>query len=138
VPFALGETVGNRFDLKRLLDTGAADVVMFDVGWAGGLSEARRLIALAEAYDRPISPHDCTGPVVLTAGVHLAVSSPNALLQETVRAYYTDWYRQLVTELPAIAGGYASPPTGPGLGLELQPGFESRPDARVRVTTSPD
>jgi galactonate dehydratase len=136
LPFALGETVGNRYDLKRLLDTGAADVVMFDVGWAGGLSEARRLIALTEAYDRPIAPHDCTGPVVFTAGVHLAVSSPNALLQETVRAYYTDWYTKLVTELPTISGGFAAPPTGPGLGLELLPGFESRPDVRVRITTS--
>jgi L-alanine-DL-glutamate epimerase-like enolase superfamily enzyme len=135
LPFALGETVGNRFELKRLLDTGAADIVMFDVSWAGGLSEARRLIALAETYDRPIAPHDCTGPVVLTAGVHLAVSSPNAFLQETVRTLCTDLYPQLVTELPVISGGYAVPQTGPGLGLDLQPGFESRADARVRITT---
>lgn len=135
LPFALGETVGNRYDLKRLLDTGAADVVMFDVSWAGGLSEARRFIALAETYERPIAPHDCTGPVVLTAGVHLAVSSPNAILQETVRALIADVYPQLVTELPVISGGYAAPPAGPGLGLDLQPGFESRPDACVRGTT---
>ena len=134
LPFALGETIGNRYDLKRLLDTGAADIVMFDVSWAGGISEARRLIALAETYDRPIAPHDCTGPVVLTAGVHLAVSTPNAILQETVRTLCTDLYPQLVTELPVISGGYAAPPAGPGLGLELQPGFESRPDARVRIT----
>jgi galactonate dehydratase len=136
LPFALGETVGNRYDLKRLLDTGAADVVMFDVSWAGGLSEARRLIALAETYDRPIAPHDCTGPVVLAAGVHLAVSSPNAILQETVRALIADVYPQLVTELPVISAGYAAPTTGPGLGLDLQPGFASRPDARVRLTSS--
>ncbi len=120
-----------------MLDTGAADIVMFDVSWAGGLSEARRLIALAETYDRPIAPHDCTGPCSLLTGWHVhlrRVSSPNAILQETVRTLCTDLYPQLVTDLPVISGGYAAPPAGPGLGLELQPGFESRPDARVRMT----
>jgi L-alanine-DL-glutamate epimerase-like enolase superfamily enzyme len=136
VPFALGETVGNRWDLKRLLDTGAADVVMYDFGWGGGISEARRVAALSEAYNRPLSPHDCTGPVALAAGVHLATSAPNALIQETVRAFYTDWYTELVTDLPEIAEGHAAPLETPGLGLELQPGLESRPDAHVRVTAA--
>src|SRR5256885_15029338 len=58
---------------------------MFDVGWCGGLSEAKKIAAMAEAALRPIAPHDCTGPVVLIASLHLALNAPNALFQE-VRA----------------------------------------------------
>jgi L-alanine-DL-glutamate epimerase-like enolase superfamily enzyme len=59
---------------------------------------------------------------------------PNALIQETVRAYYTGWYRDLVTEIPPIADGYIASLTGPGLGTELAPGLMDRPDAAVKVS----
>ena len=78
---------------------------MLDLGWCGGLSEAKKVAALAELHGVPIAPHDCTGPVGLTAGTHLAISTPNAVLQESVRAFYRGWYRDLVTELPAVVDG---------------------------------
>ena len=52
-----------------------------------------------------------------------------ALIQETVRAYYTGWYKELVTELPEVSEGHVSPSDGPGLGTELLPGLRERPDA---------
>ena len=84
---------------------------------------------MAEAYHLPVAPHDCTGPVVLTASIHLSINLPNALTQETVRAYYTGWYKELVTELPEVSDGHVSLPEGPGLGTELLPGLRERPDA---------
>ena len=54
---------------------------------------------MAEAHQLPVAPHDCTGPVVLTASSHLSLNAPNALLQETVRAFYTGWYKEIVTAL---------------------------------------
>jgi L-alanine-DL-glutamate epimerase-like enolase superfamily enzyme len=81
-----------------------------------------------------VAPHDCTGPVVWTASTHLSVNAPNALIQETVRAYYSSWYRDLVTELPVIEDGRIRPPEGPGLGTELQPGL--RVSDRVTTRTS--
>ena len=78
-----------------------------------------------------MAPHDCTGPVVLTACTHLSINLPNALIQETVRAYYTGWYRELVTDLPRIEDGMVFPTEGPGLGTELLPGLRERPDASV-------
>ena len=57
----------------------------------------------------------------------------NALIQESVRAFYTGWYRELVTELPVIADGHVSISDRPGLGLELLPGIEERHDATVRT-----
>jgi galactonate dehydratase len=112
--------------------------VMFDIGWVGGISEAKKVASLAETYDLPIAPHDCTGPVVLTAGTHLSANAPNALLQETVRAYYTGWYGDIVTTLPTVASGRITPPAGPGLGTALRPDLLQRPDAHVRVTSAGD
>jgi L-alanine-DL-glutamate epimerase-like enolase superfamily enzyme len=134
VRFAFGETMGNQFDFKRLFDTGAIDVVLFDFGWSGGISEGLRVAALAEAYGIPMAPHDCVGPVALCIGAHFSVSAPNVLIQETVRAYYTDWYKEIVTQLPVIGAGRIAPREAPGLGVELLPGLSSRPDAHVRVT----
>lgn len=134
VPFAFGETLGNHHDFKALFDTGAVDIVLFDFGWSGGISEGLRVAALAAAYGLPLAPHDCVGPVALCVGAHFSVSVANVLMQETVRAYYTDWYREVVTGLPVIGGGRITPSDRPGLGVELLAGLESRPDAHVRTT----
>jgi L-alanine-DL-glutamate epimerase-like enolase superfamily enzyme len=134
IPLTVGETIGTRFDYHRLLRTGAVSYLMFDVGWTGGISEAVRIASLAQTYGVPVAPHDCTGPVVLTAGSHLCAHLPNAVLQETVRAFYHGWYRDFVTELPKLEAGRITPPDGPGLGVELRPEVRDRPDLRVRTT----
>lgn len=64
---------------------------------------------MAEAFQRPIAPHDCTGPVVFAASIHLSLNAPNAIYQESVRAYYTSWYRDLVTVMPRIENGVIYP-----------------------------
>jgi L-alanine-DL-glutamate epimerase-like enolase superfamily enzyme len=133
--FAFGETLAGLHAYKRLFDTGAVDVVMFDFGWGGGISESRRVGALAEAYGLPVAPHDCVGPVALAVGAHFCVATANALIQETVRAYYTDWYNEIVVGLPVIGGGRVTPPAMPGLGVELRPDLASRPDTHVRVSS---
>ncbi|MBL8378997.1 MAG: mandelate racemase/muconate lactonizing enzyme family protein [Burkholderiales bacterium] len=130
------ETLAYKWGFRDYLETGVAGVVMPDLSWCGGLTEARKIAALAAAWQVPVAPHDCTGPVLLTASTHLSLHLPNALLQETVRAFYTGWYRELVTALPTIENGMISLPDTPGLGLELLPGLERRPDAIHRVIDS--
>jgi L-alanine-DL-glutamate epimerase-like enolase superfamily enzyme len=71
---------------------------------------------------------------VLTASAHLVSNAPNALMQETVRAYYHGWYREIVTEMPTISGGQICPPPGPGLGTKLRPGLTTGDDARTVFT----
>jgi L-alanine-DL-glutamate epimerase-like enolase superfamily enzyme len=71
---------------------------------------------------------------VLTASAHLVSNAPNALMQETVRAYYTGWYRDIVTEMPTIGDGRISPPPGPGLGTRLRPGLTAGSGASTKVT----
>jgi galactonate dehydratase len=134
VAITASETLGTRWSFRDLLEQHAAGIVMLDVSWCGGLSEARKIAAMAEAYHLPVAPHDCTGPVVLMASVHLSMNATNALIQETVRAFLSGWYSELVTHLPRIENGYVYPPEGPGLGTDLLPGLDRRPDATVRVS----
>lgn len=123
-PICASETLGSRFAFRDLLETGSAGVVMLDISWCGGISEARKIAAMAEAWHLPVAPHDCAGPVVLCASTHLSLNAPNALVQESVRAFYKTWYRDLVTALPEVKNGMITVPPGPGLGMELHPDLD--------------
>ena len=137
-PISASETLATRWGFRDLLETGVAGVVMLDISWCGGLSEARKIAAMAEAWHLPVAPHDCTGPVVLAASTHLALNAPNALVQESVRAFLRTWYRDLVTALPEVKGGMITVPPGPGLGLELNPELDRAFAVQRRVTTASD
>jgi galactonate dehydratase len=128
------ETLAYTHSFREYLETGVAGVAMLDLSWCGGLSEARKIAALAEAWHVPVAPHDCTGPVVYAASCHFSLHARNALIQESVRAFYTGWYTELVTELPPITKGEVTVNMKPGLGLDLLPGLDQRKDASVRVT----
>ncbi len=134
VPVTASETLSGRSAFRELMEKGAARIVMLDVSWCGGIGEAKKIATMAEARHLPVAPHDCTGPVVFTASTHLSVNLPNALVQESVRAYYTGWYKELVTALPSVADGHLKPPEGPGLGTDLLPGLRERPDAHLRTS----
>jgi galactonate dehydratase len=121
VPTAASETLGTRWAYRELLERAPVGVVIFDPAWVGGISEGKKVATLAEAWQLPIAPHDCSGPVEFAAAVHLSINAPNALVQESVRAFYTGWYRELVTEIPRVENGWVYPLTGPGLGTELLP-----------------
>src|SRR5215211_1296644 len=138
IPTTVSETLSTRWSFREVLEQGAARIIMLVLSWVGGIGEAKKIAAMAESYQLPVAPHDCTGPIVLIASMHLSLNAPNALIQETVRAYYTGWYTELVTDLPLIDAGYASLSNKPGLGTELLPGLTDRPDAHVRVSTADD
>ena len=128
------ETLAYTHSFREYLETGVAGVAMLDLSWCGGLSEARKIAALAEAWHVPVAPHDCTGPVVYAASCHFSLHARNALIQESVRAFYTGWYTELVTELPPITEGEVTVNMKPGLGLDLLPDLDRRKDASVRTT----
>jgi galactonate dehydratase len=135
IPTAASETLATRWSFRDLMQRVNVGIVIYDPVWAGGISEGKRISALAEAHHLPVAPHDCSGPVEFAAAVHLSTNVPNTYIQETVRAFYTGWYRELVTEVPRIDGGYVYPLEGPGLGTALLPEVLERPDAHVEVST---
>lgn len=134
VPLCASETLATRWRFRDLLETGAAGIVMLDLSWCGGISEARKIGAMAEAWHLPVAPHDCTGPVVLAASTHVSLNAPNALVQESVRAFYRTWYRDLVTAVPDVRNGMITVPPGPGLGLDLHPDLDARFTIHRRVS----
>jgi len=134
LPIAAGETLTGLPTFRHMLERQAVAMPILDIAWCGGLTEARKIAAMAEAFNLPVAAHDCTGPVVLAASTHLATHLGNCFIQEMVRAFYFGWYRELVTALPPLEDGMIRPPEGPGLGLALKPEVLHRPDARLRRT----
>jgi L-alanine-DL-glutamate epimerase-like enolase superfamily enzyme len=126
------ETLGSRWPYKELLERDATHIAMVDLCWAGGLTEGRKIASLAETWHRPFAAHDCIGPVGFAAAVHTSFSQPNTLIQESVRAFYTGWYNELVTAVPHIKDGFVYPMDGIGLGVELQQAVFNRPDLTLK------
>ena len=137
MPVAVGELLGGKAQFRDLLEQGVGLAIM-DIVWGGGLTEARKVAALADTYSIPFTGHDCTGPIALTASVHMTMHAPNVFIQEMVRAFYYGWYQDLVTELPPISNGRISAPQGPGLGTALNPYIFNRADVRTQKTTMSD
>ncbi|MFO0806333.1 MAG: mandelate racemase/muconate lactonizing enzyme family protein [Gemmataceae bacterium] len=133
-PILASEYLATRYEYKPLLEKQAADIVMIDPTWAGGITETKKVCAMAEAYKRPVAMHDCTGPFTLYAGIHLAINATNAIYQESVRAYLRVNYPELATELPTVESGHILAPTKPGIGTTLHPDIRKREGAVVRVS----
>ena len=131
VPVLASEYLVTRHQYLPLLERHAADIVMLDPTWTGGITESHKIGALADSFGLPVTMHDCTGPFTLLAGVHLALAAPNATYQETVRAYIRTWYRDVVPHSVVIEDGHILPPTEPGIGTSLLPDVLTRPDATV-------
>jgi L-alanine-DL-glutamate epimerase and related enzymes of enolase superfamily len=111
--------VVSRDEYRQVLDRRAADYVMIDPTWVGGISETRRVAELAQAFNVPALMHDCTGPLTLFAGLHVAAACTNVTLQETVRAHLKTLYPLLIDDVPVVRSGHLPLPSRPGLGVRL-------------------
>jgi L-alanine-DL-glutamate epimerase-like enolase superfamily enzyme len=134
LPLTISERLMTRWQYRELLAHQSARTVMPDISWVGGLSEARKIANMAETWYVPAAPHNCGGPILHAASLHLAANLTNLQIVESVRRHYADEYRELVGPLPSPRDGYFDLPAGPGLGIDLNPGLFDRPDAIRRET----
>jgi L-alanine-DL-glutamate epimerase-like enolase superfamily enzyme len=139
VPVVSGERLATRFHFRALLETGGAHIINPDLTWTGGLGELKRIGTMAEAYRRPLKPHNEGGPVHHVATAHVAANIPSLYLMETIRYNYRHVFPQLVEGLPPVVRGedgvaHLSLPTGPGLGISLRPEISEAPEVERRVT----
>src|SRR4051812_41916567 len=123
VPLATGERLYSRWDFRDVLSTGIA-VAQPDVSHAGGISEVRRIAALAEAYDVNVAPHCPLGPITLAASLQIDFAVPNFLIQEQSLGIEYGGGNELLDYLVdpgvfAFTDGHVERPTGPGLGIEV-------------------
>jgi len=134
LPLCLSERLMTRWGFREVLENRAARIIMPDICWCGGISEAKKIASMAEAYYLPVAPHNCGGPVLHAASAHLAANLTNLYILETVRRHYLDEYRGIVTNTLAARDGVIPVPAGPGLGMELEPAVLARPDAVIQRT----
>ncbi len=132
LPLCISERLMTRWGFRELLENRAARIIMPDIAWCGGLSEAKKIAAMAETWYLPVAPHNCGGPVLHFASAHLAANLTNLAVLETVRRHYLDEYQGLLTRTLAPENGWLPLPPGPGLGVELAPGVLERPGVSVR------
>lgn len=132
-PLVMSERLMTRWQFREVLESGVAQIINPDICWCGGLSEARKIAALAETYYVPVAPHNCGGPVLHVASLHLAQSLPNFMILESVRRHYLKEYLDLVSFTGAAQGGYFRAPSGPGLGIELFPSVLQREGVQIQT-----
>jgi len=130
IPIAHSETMATRYQLKDFLEAKALDILMFDLCWCGGISEAKKM---ADAYHIPGSPHTCGGPLLYVASAHLCTAIPNFCYMESNYWKYTHQYPYFVNNVPVPLEGYITAPEGPGLGVEIMPELFRNGDAVVET-----
>jgi galactonate dehydratase len=122
IPIAAGERVYTRQGFRRLLEPQSVDILQPDVGTCGGIFEARKIAAMAEAYNMRVTPHNCGSMLSTAASLQLAACVPNFMTQE-VYPYFPErpGYVQVLESSPeaAIRGGFIDVPRAPGLGVAL-------------------
>jgi 2-dehydro-3-deoxyphosphogalactonate aldolase len=116
IPIATGERLLTKYEFANVLEKRAAQIIQLDVGHCGGIMESKKIAGMAEAHYAMIAPHMYCGPVAAAAAIQLATCSPNFLIQEYNA---TDFHATLLKEPLRFEEGYVAPPSGPGLGVEL-------------------
>ena len=116
IPIATGERLVTKFEFANVLQQQAAQIIQLDVGQCGGILEAKKIAGLAEAHYAMIAPHMYCGPVAAAAAVQLDTCSPNFLIQEYNGG---SLHSEIFKEPIRFDQGIITPPTGPGLGVEL-------------------
>jgi galactonate dehydratase len=133
MPVACGENLGSGANgYRSMIDTKAVDVMIMDLGWGGGITEALPLINKSHEAGLEIAFHDCTGPVSLAVATEVSLASPNAKVQEVARAFWHGWYKQMATGYPELATGVINSSQAIGHGASLLPEFLKSSDTFVR------
>ena len=131
VPICMSETLATRYEYREFLESGACDVIMYDLTWCGGISEAKKISDMADTYFIPTSPHTCGGPLLWFASIHLCTALPNFLVMESNYWKYTHQFPYFINNVPVPENGMVRPPELPGLGAEIKPELFKNGDAIV-------
>jgi galactonate dehydratase len=133
IPIAHSETLATRYQLKDFLEAKALDILMFDLCWCGGITEAKKMCDMADAYHIPGSPHTCGGPLLYVASAHLTTAIPNFCYMESNYWKYTHQYPYFINNVPIPQDGFVKAPDGPGLGIEIREELFRNGDAIVET-----
>jgi L-alanine-DL-glutamate epimerase-like enolase superfamily enzyme len=133
VPIAHSETIATRYEVKDFLQAKAMDILMYDLCWCGGPSEAKRMSDMADAYNIPTSPHTAGGPLLWLASIHVCTAISNFCYMESNYWKYTHQYPYFLKTVPVPVDGYVTATETPGLGAEIRPELFTNGDAIVET-----
>jgi len=136
VPVCMSETLASRYEYREFFELKACDVVMYDVTWCGGVSEAKKISDMADTYFIPTSPHTCGGPLLYICSTHLCAALPNFLIMESNYWKYTHQFPYFVKNVPVPVDGHVTPPEAPGIGAGIKPELFRNGDAIVETVAS--
>ena len=125
VPLATGERLLTRSEFLPILQDGLIDVAQPDVCHAGGITELRKISNLCETFGVLMAPHNPLGPIATMVNVHMALTTPNFLIQEVMRAD-VPWRAEVFQGVPEIKDGHLLPPTALGIGVEIDENAASK------------
>lgn len=119
IPIATGERLFLRWGFREILELGAASLLQPDPCHAGGISETRRIAAMAETYYAGLAPHNPYGPLATAVSVHIDLASPNFVIQEMIDPESAPQAQALLKDPLPVVDGHILPPVRPGLGVEV-------------------
>jgi L-alanine-DL-glutamate epimerase-like enolase superfamily enzyme len=130
---AVSERLATKYRFREVLERKAADVIILDIAWCGGISEAKKIVDMADAYYIPFATHNYGGPLLWASSIHLATASKNCFITESSWDMYTNVFPYFIKNVPQVVDGFVSPPEGPGIGLEFSDEPIKNGDAVVEV-----
>ncbi len=134
LPLTISERMAGQMPFQQLLESRAANYIMFDLCWAGGLSEARKIANTANAYQLPVAPHTAGGPLLFYSSSHLTTALTNVWIQESCQRFYEkDWLQMLDNPIIPENGTIAAPEL-PGFGMQVKPEVWEHPNVVRRVS----
>jgi galactonate dehydratase len=124
IPIATGERMFSKWDFKKLLTDGYADIIQPDLSHAGGITECKKIISMAEAFDVAAAPHCPLGPIALAACLQVDATCHNAFIQEQSLGIHYNQGSDLLdyiidSQVFKYEDGYVKIPDGVGLGIEI-------------------
>lgn len=133
MPIAVGENLGSGLNgYPLIIDAEAVDIMIMDLGWCGGITEALPWQEAAGGKNISVAYHDCTGPVSLAVATHVSLASNHTSVQEVARAFAHTWYKDMADGLPRISDGNVTVSDEPGHGVNLTPEFLAAKDTHIR------
>ena len=124
IPIATGERLFTKYDFQRLFASGGVDIIQPDLSHAGGITEVKKIAAMAEAHDVALAPHCPLGPIALASCLQVDAASYNAVIQEQSMGIHYNVGKSVLDYVKnkedfAFVDGYVRLPVKPGIGVEV-------------------
>ncbi len=124
IPIAAGERIYTRYGFRQYVEEHALAILQPDIGLAGGISELKKIATYAETYNLHFQPHNYASPVNTAASIQVDACCPNFIIQEIFPTASIGKYEMVNRAFEQeVVGGYVTPPSEPGLGIELNMDF---------------